>query len=442
MPTNVSTGLGRRLLSVQVVSINAGTAIVSPTSGSFSDGLGGTVKITPNSIRSTEPNPTQLWDALYFVARPGKLASGTTVVPDLRFTPLSDGHDYRSYMLIDMYPDSNMSPPRNKIFGERAWLIGKSMLGFANGVESGRFRAGSGYAQAFTGIPVSEALQLEFYSTKGFAATDFAVPPQVDVFGDILDQPLLDFINSKLGRWTVGGSAHIHLQSPRRRALEYDPFDGDFTLPGEQLSPQNFTAKPNGWAQVSAVQVRRLVKYSRPMVDVAANSIFALSNSTKVGGVSGNVDALQQLGWQYAGTANAVWLTHVSRRPQPAQPVAGLSYGAGYFGLTFDGAKTVFPNDTAYGVVCSVTDNPVPFGIEQPQTPGVRYNPHSRWGAWSPDDGDEPELIFDEDAAMTITGTSTISGTTTASTTAGATVASVDETAVLGLQFIAGGRVA
>jgi hypothetical protein len=430
-------GTGRLLLDVTINGLDPDVTLTSPVTGTLTEGVNGSIQVTPNSVNNTQVLATQRWDGLITVIRKGVLAAGA-VAPDLQLSFYVDGsYDYTSTLLLDGSEDSNMCPAAEYTEDGIVWVLGESLLQAARAARLGR--RGSGYARRFTGIPAQDQIQLLVTSHAGFAASAFVVPPSVQVYGDVLDQAALDYINQYLGVWDPASAAAITYNSLRRELLGYGGYSGNFQLPGGTLTMQNFTAKPNGWAQTSPVKVYRYARFARPKADVSPKTIFALSNDTNVGGAANNVDSKQQLGWRYAGTANAIILEKAGRRPSPASPSPSLSYGATWFGLTFDQAKTVYPTDTPYGTVVSALRNPIPFGTKAPTIDEPTYYRYRRWGSWATGEGGD-ELIFNENAAVTIAGTGTISGTGTADAdSVGRNL--VDETSVIGVQLVAGGPV-
>jgi hypothetical protein len=439
VPASSSTpGPGRLLADWTLTSIQANVDITAPTTGTATEGTG-LITISPNSLNSTQVLATQRADVLWGKFFPGILAVDGSLDPDLAMTMTIDSdQDYSAELWVDLSVDSNMLTDPSVTENGIIIPFSESMIVAANNVKAGNARRGLNFPRRFAGIPAQASVAATFRSHFGWANGYYVQPPRLQLFGDLYDQAVMDFVNEQLGPWDPGTTARIRYNSVRRRLLDYAPFDGAFVLTGGKLTMQNFTAKPGGYQQVSPVQVFPLWRFSRPAVDVDTG-IFALSRVVDVGGNPPNVSTREDLGFKYAGSANAVIINYFGRRPSPSAPSPSLSYGAGYFGVTFDAGKTVYPNVTPYGLPCTTLHNPVPYGAYQPTMDQIGYYRWRKWGSWAPGEA-APELFFNENAAFTVGAKqgATISGTGTADG-AGVPRNYVDSTAFIGVRLRAGG---
>lgn len=440
-PTSTA-GAGVLLADWEVQSLGADVPLDAPTAGTVTDQNGGSIRIALDSqTQNTLVLPTLVWHLLKVRMIPGVLATGQTVYPDLACTPVVDtDYSYEQNLWLDASIDSMMMADPTLTENGFEWHLGESMLEVYNDVIAGTRGAGINFPRRFTGIPVSQQLQMRFLSHQGFASAIWARYPRFQMFGDAYTAALLAAVGSKLGAWT-GPAAQIQINSLRRRILGYGPFVGTFQLPGGVPSFENWPSMPSGYGQSSPVQVYKWARFSRPILDIDTGTSFALTARQQLGGASGNVATREDLGWQFSATPNCVELQYFGRRPSPAAPAPTLSYGAGFFGMTFDAGKHQYPTDTPYGVPCTTTRNPAPFGSEQPNFTGTRFRQWRKWDtAWSNQRSGGSEVIFNEDAAITVTPLKggTVSGTASADT-AGVPRNKVDETAVIGIRYYSGG---
>lgn len=437
-------GTGRRILDVEYLGLDANTPLTSPLQGTLTDGTNGSVRITPDSITSEQPNPTTRWDLDWLRITAPVMPAGVAD-PDLELRLVIDNQVYDTVFIVPIDVDANPFPRRENTVGEYIVFIGYSLLAAARKAARGGGTPAN-YPLAFSGIPIAQSLQVTVTSHAGFSGA--LEPLQIEGFGDILDQGALSYINRHLGPW-VGPKVHIEENSIRRELAGLGPYKADFQLAaaqnaGEgQLSLQNFLSKPSGYQQ-GFLQVWRFFRYARPKVDVTGNTPFGLTQVVSLAGGSNNVDRTQDLGYQGSGTAGAEIIREFGRRPSPAEPNASLSYDAQYFGITFDG-RTVYPDDTALGALASREDNPVWWGTVQPfLSEANKFMAPRKWFNWSPlmnsQGSTEQEVFSNEDAAFTIAPKSggTISGTNSADT-ASVNRNQVDTTLVGGYRIVAGG---
>jgi hypothetical protein len=381
----VLAGPDQLLADVQVVSLGAGQTLFSVTGAQNSVGSG-LVQMTPNSVNTTEPLKTQVWDGLYLSIFPGTLAAGQTA-PDLKMYVHVDSRDYSGWFFVDMSIDGNMFPRRQNTVGGKVVVLGDSLLQAAARVALGGNKPSGSMPTRFTGWKITQGITFYFYSEAGFSASVFTEPPTVALYGDVLDAATLAFMQQNLP-W----DGSIVEQSTRRALKGLSPYRQTHT-PAGPYSLDNWKSYSGGPGQ-GHVSVQRSFKTARNALAVQGDSPYALSVISSVGGSTKNVTNpdTENLGWDYAQNSNAFKLIEGGRRPGP---------GAGYFGLYFGGSNWS-TGDTAKGTVSTYGNPRVPFGSVQPyRVESNLYYSLPHWGAWSPGEA-APELVAGETAAIAI----------------------------------------
>jgi len=399
------------LVDVQVLSLGAGQTLQS-VSGTTNTVGSGTVQMTPNSVGSTQPYTGTAWHITEIHAFPGVLAPGATE-PDLWAVLHIDGQDFSTTIYIDMSVHGCMFPRPDLTVGQKVVRLGESLLLAAKAVAMGAPKP-KNYAIRFAGPKVTQGVDVFFTSNAGFTASTFVESPTLQLVGDVLDEDTADWINR-----TLGWNPEIKLQSPRRARLGLPPYEASFDIAPDSnkriISLRNWSKLPDG-AQQGDVKVFRFAKAAYLQTAVSGTTITPLSAINSVGGKVGNVPTSQDLGWAYAGTRNAIYLTHWARRP---------AQGAGYAALYFGGTQ-VEPSETAYGITSTYGRPRIPFGLVQPlRADGNLYYALSPWGAWARGE-QHPELLAGETAALAVAAQN---GQTIAANT--------DETAVSGVVILA-----
>ncbi len=409
MATGIA-GMGQLLADVQVTELQAGETLVS-SSGQLvksAGGGGGGVQMTPNSVGSTTPLKPTVWDGLLLEIFPGTLAPGVTA-PDLWLSLIvDDASGAQNILYIDCSENGNVFPRIQSAVGRKFVVLGKSLLQAAVEAASGRSVSKRNMPLDYTGLKITNGIDFSFFSTAGFTVADFVEPPTVQLYGDVLDNAALAFVQANLP-W----DGSIQVTSPRRQMGSKAPFVGMHILSGAVINRDSWASLSGGPNQ-SALKVQRLVKAAFNNAAVAGTNFFALTNKyPQVGGVPGNVLANQDLGFDVT-TGKAVILTHVGRRP---------GAGAGYFGLSF-GAGVFSEAETQYGIVCTSGNPRVPFGLVQPvRGDSNLFYSMPQWGSWA---GAEAgvEVITGETAAMGI-----------AAQNGQVIAAQTDETAIFGISI-------
>jgi len=381
----VNRGSGRLLADWTITALQAEAPVLAPTAGSTTGNS--VISVTPNSIGSTTPNNGIVWDALLLRIHPGVPAAGVTP-PDLSFYPVIDGQPYSSWFYADMSVQGLMFPRREQTVGQKVVKLGASLLRAANEAATVRLRnpAVAVHFPAnmpirYTGWKVTDTLQLMFYSAAGFTASAWAVPPRVQIFGDVYDEGLLSQVAAQLD-WRND----IFATSPRRIRRGLAAFKGTFSPPAFTL--KGWRALPGG-VQQGAVTVQRSFRYAVNAQPVSGTIPYVLSTIQSLGGTQQNVAQNQDIGWDYSKVDAAFVLMEFGRRP---------GQGAGYWGLYW-GNNEIEPLDTSFGQPLSYGDNPIPFGLVQPNRPdaGLYYAMPS-WHAWEPSH-EGYEVIYKETVA-------------------------------------------
>jgi hypothetical protein len=381
-------GPGQLLADVQVTQIGAGQTVNTVSGTTYSPTAQSTTQMTPNSVGSTKPLTGTAWHCLYVAVHPGVLAQGATA-PDLTMWVQVDNQDFSAYFYVDLSIGGLMFPRRQITVGGKVILLGESMFEWAEKVSRG---AGlpSNYPIRFTGWKVTDDLTFYFASSAGFttgaqgSGATFINPPTVQVYGDVFDATSAAYVSRLLG-W----NPTINLQSERRARAGQPAFGAQ--VPGA-INLGSWKALPDG-SNPGVVAVYRTFKYAYLNVAVAGTTITPLSSLGALNGKVGNVpNTKEDLGWGYASTVNAFRLTEIGRRP---------GAGAGYFGL-FAGGNTIYPPETAYGLVCTPGNPRVYSGQVQPiREEANLYFTLQKWGQWSPGEA-QPELIANETMALAV----------------------------------------
>lgn len=401
----LTVGMDQLLADVQVLSLGAGQSLQT-TSGAATTVGTGVVQMTPNSVNTTTVLRNLVWDGLYFSVHPGTLAAGAAE-PDLWMFVKVDNEDYSSWFYVDLSVSGCMFPRRQNTVGGKVNVLGQSLLQAAlrNNPSDKK-----NMPLKYTGLKVSDEIEIWFYSAAGFAASAFTEPPTVQLYGDVLDQTALSFVQQRLG-WVPD----LSMQSIRR-ALAGKAAYTNKAAAGGFLTLAGWKSGPNGPHQ-GGVAIRRMVKAALNAQAIGA-SPYGLTKFASVGGANTNLASTNMdMGFEYTKTQNAVKLTEFGRRP---------GANAGYTGLYF-GGSTFSPADTSLGMVSTQGNPRVQYGAVQPVRPesNLYFNVPS-WGAQSPGEA-QPEVVADETAAIAV-----------AAQNGGIVAANTDKTALGGIQVVVG----
>jgi hypothetical protein len=380
MATSIA-GPGQLLCDVQVMSLAPNTVGFNSVSGQDYVQGSNEVRMTPNSVNSTQPVTGTKWHALYLEVSPGVLNAGQAE-PDLQLSFHVDGVDYSSYFYADISVSKNMLPVRNEVEGREYIVLGYSLYKAAL---SGNF--GSNLPLQFTGPKIAQGIDFYFSSTSGFTTGPtgtFASPPTIKLYGDVYDQNMWNAVVARLGAW----NGSINISSLRRNLQGLPPYS--IVQPAGLDFGNGFTQLPDGPNQ-GAVKVHRLMKFATPLNPVVGTAAYPLTNLvTGVGGKAGQVGVYNELGFKFNNTQKAVAITEYGHRP---------GAGCGYIGIT-KGTNNVYPADTAYGLVDTAGDPHIWYGVETPVTASTgKYFRLPKWGAWLPMEAGM-EVIAGEDAAF------------------------------------------
>lgn len=399
------------LVDIEVLSLDPNRDSYNELYGSLTVG-GSTIQITPNSVPGAQiQRKDQVWDGLYLEVFPGVLAAGQTE-PDLRMWVEIDDQDYSSNFYVDISPSHNMFPRKRLAKNGRVLVLGESMLKLAFRSAQGAGKQNNLPAKV-TGWKISDHIRFHFLSESGFTSSVFVEPPRIRLWGDVLDDSALQYINSNL-RW----DPTINETSVRRELAGIGAYAAQHAFSGP-ITRQAFQSLPGGPKQ-NGLAIYRFFRFSINHQPVTSGPqpypltrIQSLGGSIQQVGTSTTVYPQMDLGFALKGTSNALKITEFGRRP---------GAGAGYWGI-YRGNGDMQPMDTTLGQPMTANDNPIYFGAD-PDNPNQTIT-LPQWGSWSPGEGGQ-EVIAGEDAAFAIAA---LNGQTIP--------AGSDETAVGGVIYLA-----
>lgn len=210
------------------------------------------------------------------------------------------------------------------------------------------------------GWKYKQALQFDCFSRLGFGTTAAPVTPlRILVYGDLFDRYALGEVNSAFQRAMsdlARGGSHWDPTAFVDHLEGFGAVSGHQAPGGGALTPETWTSLPNGPSQVGGTAVYRFLRQAYPAVATGAENPFFLSNQDAVGGASGQVGQLNDLGFDEENTRNYYRLDLFSNRPGTNQGWVGVKVG-----------QTVLPNDIGYAATANV--NLWPSGEVQPQRP-------------------------------------------------------------------------
>lgn len=145
-----------------------------------------------------------------------------------------------------------------------------------------------------TGWKAQRSIQFDVYSNIGFGVAAVPTTPlRIIVTGDKMDSAALALMDEELQAiLQQAGKTGYDPFSFVDKVPGFPVFTGRHVPPGAHITPETWTAGPNGPAQVGTVsQIYRFVRQAYPNQATNANNAFFLSKSDAVGGASDNVYA-------------------------------------------------------------------------------------------------------------------------------------------------------
>lgn len=334
----------RLLLDVSVTQLNAGTSAQSPITGSTTL-TNSDIKITANSILSTQVNPGEVWDArIVRVTSPVDNASATNQYPDCYFTFYNGASDLQNQIMIDASYYGNMFPRENTTDGQRQVLLGLAMddVLMRNMLNPGSVQ---NIPLLITGIKVTSSLTVYVTSTAGFGNNGSVVTPlRIQVYGEVYD-------DSDLAVFARGYNGTMFLNVPPSA-----PFVGVHT-PAGPLSTKTISSYPGGLSQ-SGLRVYRRITYAYNNAATGTSNIFPFTQINSLQGVPANVvDPQHDLGDDFTQNNDVFdWQQFGLRLPANASAYVGFKVGS-----------LIVPLSTQFGNPVSYHNNPYQYGQAQPQ---------------------------------------------------------------------------